>query len=131
MVVPEGLHPEGRAAWRSAVATLTAIGEDPERSRGILTLYADAAGTLAILRRRWIADGRPVKATGYRGQDVVHPLIDGIAAQQRHAAALGETLLLSPAARAKASRSRGGRPVGTSQSEDWRPGLRAVTGAKP
>lgn len=126
MTVPEGLDPAGRAAWRRAVETLTAIGEVPERSAGALERYARSVDTLATMRRRWIADGRPVLSSGSHRQVRMHPAIAGIAAQERLIADLAAALLLTPAARARAGRARGGRPQGTSQAPDRR-GLRPVT----
>jgi integrase len=77
--MPDGLHFEGRAAWRAAVETLESIGERPERSGTALRLYAEATDTLAYLRRTWVAEGRPIVTMTKSGRELAHPMPSAIA----------------------------------------------------
>jgi P27 family predicted phage terminase small subunit len=120
MTAPEGLSAPGRAAWRSAVATLERIGEDPALSRGALTLYARAVDTAHVVRRSWLALGRPTLSEGSSGQPVEHPLLPAMRDQERHVERLAEPLGLTLPARNKARRLPG-RPPGSASAADRRP----------
>ena len=121
MSPPEGLSAPGRAAWRAAVVTLEAIGEDAEHSRGALQRYAEAIDVAAVIRRAWVALGHPALSEGSSGQPVAHPLLAAIADQERHVLRFAEDLLLTPKARASARRGIG-RPPGSATAADRRPG---------
>ena len=129
MSPPEGLSAPGRAAWKAAVATLVAIGESPEDCRGGLALYCGAVDVVHVVRRGWIALGRPALSTGSHGQPVAHPMLASIRDAERHALALGDSLLLTPSSRARARRGIG-RPAGSATALDRRPQprLRRVEG---
>jgi len=127
MSPPEGLSAPGRSAWKAALVALAAIAEDPEHSRGALTLYCGAVDTLHVVRRAWVADGRPALSTGASGQLVAHPALASIRDQERHVANLAENARAH--AEARASIRRGvGRPAGSATAPDRRPMLRVARG---
>src|SRR3954471_22432179 len=97
---PEGLHPAGRAAWRAAVESLHALGEDAESFRTALARYALAVDAEAHVRREWTAGGRPTMSVGSAGQPVCHPTLQELRDWARTTTTLAEVLLLTPKARA-------------------------------
>jgi hypothetical protein len=108
------------AAYRQAVKTLEAMGEDPERSRTMLRLLAQAVDATHRLRLEWSRLGYPALIVGPRGSIAVHPLVKALRESEAHVAELAAALLLTPESRARAVRSRGGKPLGASQSPDRR-----------
>lgn len=115
---PPRLDPAGRSAWRSAVATLEAIGEQPELSRGALESYAKAVSLAAALRREWVADGGQGIHLGPRGSVSVHPLLRAIERAERQAHELGASLGLDPMSRHRLGRGVRGRPQGATSAAD-------------
>lgn len=61
MVVPEGLNAPGRSAFRRAIETLTAVGEDPALSAVAIELHARwqarACAQYLHKRARIVAEG--------------------------------------------------------------------------
>lgn len=125
---PDDLHADGRSAWRSALIALEAIREDPANSRSVLGIYARAIDTEAHLRRAWVAAGRPTTTATRGGRELEHPMVAELRAQAQHVANLADALALTPRSRAS-MRGRAGRPQGTSQAPDRRPGLRVAGGS--
>jgi phage terminase small subunit len=113
-------------AWRNAVKTLEALGEDPELYRVPLRLYAESIDHAQRIRLEWERDGRPVMARGSRGQVAAHPLLKAMRDAQQHSVTLAETLLLTPQSRTRAGRARGGRRIGASPAADRNPRIRRV-----
>ena len=124
---PHDLGSDGRSAWRSALIALEAIHEDPAHSRTLLGIYCRAVDMEAHLRRAWVAAGRPTTTATRAGRELEHPMVAELRAQAQHVAGLADMLGLAPRSRAS-MRSRVGRPQGTSQAPDRRPGLRRVVG---
>jgi hypothetical protein len=128
MTAPSGLDTEGKRAYANAVAAIVALGYRAEDYEDAIVRYARSTDLVATLRRDWQALGSPVLAPGGAGQPRPHPLPGEIRDAEAHSAALGDALLLSPMARAKAGRARGGRPQGASQAPDRQArGLRVAT----
>jgi len=124
---PRGLSAPARAAWREAVATLSAVSEDPELSRGAIGRYAAAVEQCDTLETQWRAAGRPGTGLGgATGQaSVPHPLLAQMLAARKQAAELGDVLGLDPQARRRLSRRTGaGRPPGAASAQDRAPSPR-------
>jgi Phage terminase, small subunit len=121
-------------ARAEAMATLVAMGEEPERSTGAIDRYATAMVAWKKLEAEWVRRGRPCLtfggATGH--SPVAHPLIAQIIATRREAAEFGAALGLDPASRLRLSRStRGGRPAGAASAADRvMPPMRTLRGLK-
>jgi phage terminase small subunit len=128
---PEGLEHAGIAAYRAAVETLEALGEDAAQSRTMLALYANITDAEEFLRREWVRLGRPVLAEGSSGQPVEHPLLGAMRDQARHLAAFAESLLLTPKARASARRAGWAKGNARSPDRQAQPGLRPAGSKKP
>jgi P27 family predicted phage terminase small subunit len=110
-----------RAAFREAVATLEAIGEDATLSRGAIERYALAVGAWRELERAWLDAGRPSTTLGGStgSVEVPHPLVAQLAQARAHAAELGDRLGLDPQARRRLARRTGaGRPAGAASAPD-------------
>lgn len=122
---PDGIGPAGIEAWGEAIATLRAVGEDPELSAGAVARYARLVDDAEWVRGRWIKAKRPTKATGSQGQTVIHPFLKAVQEAEECAARAAERLGLTPAGRQTVKRGPG-RPLGSSQAADRRPGLRQV-----
>jgi hypothetical protein len=128
MTAPRGLETEGKRAYANAVAAIAGLGYEPQPFEDAIIRYARSTDLVATLRSDWQALGSPVLAPGGAGQPRPHPLVKEIRDSEAHTAALGDALLLSPMARAKAGRARGGRPAGSSQAPDRQSrGLRVAT----
>jgi phage terminase small subunit len=123
---PDGIG-LGVGAWRNAVKTLEAIGEDPEHYRVPLRLYAESIDRAQRIRREWERDGRPVLCVGSRGQVAPHPFLKAMREAEAHSLALSEALLLTPQSRTRAARARGGRRMGASPAADRNARIRLAT----
>ena len=121
---PAGLETAGKRSFDRTVVTLTAFGERAEDFADAIERYCRAVDAASAIRRGWNARGCPVLASGAAGQPRPHPLLNELRESERHALAMSEALLLTPASRARAGRARGGRPMGTSPAADRQPGNR-------
>jgi phage terminase small subunit len=122
---PDGIGPAGVEAWEEAISTLRAVGEDPELSAGAIGRYARLVDDAEWVRKRWIRAKRPTKTMGSQGQTVIHPFLKAMQDAEEHAARAAERLGLTPSGRQAVKRGPG-RPMGSSQAADRRPGLRKV-----
>jgi P27 family predicted phage terminase small subunit len=115
---PRSLDSAGRSAWRSAVAVLREIAEDPELSASALLAYAHAESVAASLREQWRVDPRAV-LTGGRGAKAANPILRELERAEKLAAELREALGLTPAGRRRIGRAvQGGRPAGAASARD-------------
>ena len=133
MKPPTGIGPAGRAAWNDAMKDLTAMGEDPEHCKLLLTALAHAVDDQARARAAWKRSGYAF-AKGSTGQPVPSLHWRTISDCDDKIVTLSRELGLSPKARRDLRRSVG-RPPGAASAADRRmPGepprrrLRAVTG---
>jgi phage terminase small subunit len=101
---PAGLGPAGRRAFRFAVETLQRLGEDPIASRAAVERYAVLSDRLELAGQHWTALGRPMIATGSKGQEQAHPLLRLEADLRRQVLELEAVLGLNVAARAALGR---------------------------
>ena len=124
MQAPASLSAEARDSFAHAVATISALGDDPQHSAAAIERFAVASERAAAIRQAWEDAGRPMLRTG-TGPARAHPLVKAMQDAETHAAAFGDALLLSPAARAKAGRA--GWRKGSARAEDRQPrGLRVA-----
>jgi len=98
-----------------ATDTLTALGDDPELSKGAIERYARAVEDAAVLRAEWNALGRPGLSFGSTGQLVRHPLSIELRDAEEHASKLASKLGLDPQSRK--GKRRPGRPPGVTLEE--------------
>ena len=120
MRAPSGLTPGAKRAFAEAVAVIEGTGDDPQRSARVLVDYAIAVDVCDELRRQWQAAGRPTTTLGSREQDVAHPILSELRAQQKHVLDLGARLGLDPKARRELGTA--GWRLGQARSPDRRPG---------
>jgi P27 family predicted phage terminase small subunit len=104
MRAPAGLDRAGKRAHRFAVETLERLGEDPTTSRAAVERFAVLHDRLALAQERWTALGRPLTATGSKGQEQAHPLLRLEADLRREVLAVEDALGLNVAARAALGR---------------------------
>ena len=114
---PRELDSAGRGAWREAVITLEAIGEDAQLSQGAVRRYCDAVSAWRSLVDEWERENRPVTRLGARGVLRVHPLVPAIASARTAAQEASAVLGLDPLARRRL-RSSAGRPPGAASAPD-------------
>lgn len=81
---PAELASAGRGLWNS-IAGKYALRPDEEST---LLGAARAADMVAALRKAWADSGQPMLTKGSMGQDVIHPLIGELRAQEAQKAAL-------------------------------------------
>lgn len=113
---PVGLSAAGSAVWAS-VASRYELRPDEQ---AILLGAARAADMIADLRAAWDKLERPMLTTGSMGQDVIHPLIGELRAQESQKAAL--------LARLKLPDDADGAPVNQNRdaaNSSWAPGVRS------
>jgi phage terminase small subunit len=96
----------------------------------MLALYANVVVAEQFLRAEWVRLGRPTLAEGSSGQPVEHPLLGAMRDQGRHVAAMAESLLLTPKARASARRAGWAKGNARSDDRQARPGLRVAGSEK-
>ena len=118
----------GRSARvrRSRSPSIEGTGDDPRRSARTLVDYAIAVDVADELRSQWQAAGRPAMTLGSREQDVGHPLLAELRAQQKHVADLGARLGLDPKARRELATA--GWRLGQARSPDRRQPPPAASG---
>ena len=119
MRAPSGLNPGARRAFAEALQTIEATGDDPQRSARVLVDYAIAVDVADELRAQWQAAGRPTTTLGSKDQDVAHPILSELRAQQKHVAELGARLGLDVKARRELGTA--GWRRGQARSPDRRP----------
>lgn len=81
---PAELAAAGRSLW-SSIAGKYELRPDEEAT---LLGAARAADMVAALREAWVDSGKPMLTKGSMGQDVIHPLIGELRAQESQKAAL-------------------------------------------
>jgi P27 family predicted phage terminase small subunit len=121
MKCPQGLGPDGRRAWRRALATMDAVATDADLYEEQLERLAFLRDDLALARRRWVARKRPLTEAGSTGQHVPHSLLRVQSDLRKEISGLESELGLTLASQRKLGRAvRGGRPAGAASAPDRR-----------
>ena len=118
MKPPTRIGPAARAAWNDAVQDLTAMGEDPERCKLLLTALVRAVDDQSRAREAWKRSGYAA-GKGSTGQPVPSIHWRTITECDDKIVTLARELGLGPKARCDLRRSVG-RPAGAASAPDRR-----------